>query len=91
MNRIGRGYEGSDKLEMSVAMQEVLPKVDGMRHYYKFSFLNTDPCSIIINDDGKPKYLREQQGFEISHLDFPIHSFKIVEGGIEFNWMGGYL
>ena len=92
MNRVGIGYDGSSDLKTSTANMQLIPVSPvewtvGYR-YYKFSFMNNHNCHIKINNDENVIYLRANQGFEINEVDAPIHSFVIVESGIEFNWVG---
>ncbi|MED1863213.1 hypothetical protein P4V41_07075 [Fictibacillus nanhaiensis] len=91
--KIGQGYLGSGSLQVSTANQELVPNPPSnwtvKYNLYKFSFDNTNPCSIRING-GSPIHLRGGQGFEVTHVDAPIWSFVIVEAGIEYNWIGAW-
>lgn len=87
------GYLGSPSLLVSKANQEIINAKPANWTYgyklYKFSFDNTQNCTVIIN--GKAKiFLKAGQGFEMNVGDEPITSFVIVESGIEFVWIGGY-
>lgn len=88
--RIGSGYIGSSELQTSIANQEIIPTRENGRPYncYKFAFMNDQACTILINKSITPILLRSGQGFSISEIDSPIHSFKIVESGITFNFIG---
>ncbi len=100
MVRYGSGYIGSENLQTSIAMQEVMPNLthDGLRlnSLYSFAFVNTESCHVIINgkkgtgEGGVTIYLAEAQGFSTVLGDSPIHSFIVVESGIHFNWLGAY-
>lgn len=94
--RIGSGYIGSPNLETtSSANFEIIPNPPTSFHYkkynlYKLSFLNHNlDCRVIING-GNPIFLAAGQGFEMNEIDTPIYSFKIVETGISYNWLGAY-
>lgn len=76
----GNGYLGTSKIEVSIANQEVIPTkptnwTNGYR-LYKFSFLNKQSCTIIINHETEI-YLEANQGFEMDVYDRPIMSFVI--------------
>lgn len=91
--RIGSGYLGSDSLKTSTANEEVIPSppsswTTGYK-LYKFSFMNSDDCTVIINNKTKV-FLRANQGFTMNEADSPIYSFKIVEPGVNYNWIGAY-
>lgn len=100
MVRYGSGYIGSSELQVSVAMQEILPNTNhqglGLNSLYSFAFRNTENCHVIINgkkgtgEGGVQLYLREGQGFSMELGDSPIHSFVVVESGVHFNWVGAY-
>lgn len=93
--RIGIGYLGSNKIETSVANQEVIPspKPDWKwtmgYSLYKFSFRNYDPCTVIINNETE-LFLDTGDGFEMNEMDKPITSFVIKEPNVRFNWRGGF-
>lgn len=78
----------------SAANQEVLPIIDSRwsaprGKYYEFSFLNTQPCTVIVN--GKDKnVLDADQGFQINDNDAIIESVVIIESGIDYKWSGKY-
>ena len=75
----------------STANQELLPnKPASWSHGYKlirFSFDNDQDCSVVVNGQVTI-FLKAGQGFEIGEGDIPITSFKIVQAGITFNWIG---
>jgi hypothetical protein len=90
---LGIGYLGSSSLQISVANAEILPSSPSNwttpYNFYKFSFKNDQDCHIIING-GNQIFIRANQGFEMNEIDDTITSFKIVESGITFNWIGTY-
>ena len=90
--RIGEGYKGSNDLLVSVANEEILPLQDNGNPYsfYKFNFINRGACHVVINK-GDVIYLDATQGFEMSEIDQPVQSFRIVESGISYNWIGAYV
>jgi hypothetical protein len=91
--RIGSGYLGSSQIETSVANQEIVPSppVNWTLSFalYKFSFVNRESCHVVINN-GNSIFLDANQGFDMAEIDVPIRSFKVVEAGINFNWLGAY-
>lgn len=89
----GNGYIGSNKLETSIANKELLPNkperwTTGYK-VYKLAFMNNEACTIIINDNIE-LYLQKGQGFQIERGDLPLHSFRVKESNIPFNWTGAY-
>lgn len=100
MVRYGSGYIGSENLQTSTAMQEIVPNSThkGLRlnSLYSFAFINTESCHVIINgkkgigEGGVTIYLAEGQGFSTVLGDAPIDSFIVVESGVHFNWVGAY-
>lgn len=92
--RLGSGYHGSENKQISTANEEVVPIPPAnwttKYNFYKFSFRNDQECHVIVNGSDKQLYLRANQGFETELTDAPIHSFKVVEEGISFNWLGAY-
>jgi len=93
MSRRGVGYLGSNKIETSVANQEIIdsPPSHWSHGYslYKMSYLNRDSCTVIIN--GKTEiYLEAGQGFEMNENDAPITSFVIKETGIRYTFIGAW-
>jgi hypothetical protein len=52
--------------------------------------MNDSDCSVLINENSAAIFLRAGQGFETNELDSPIYSFKIVEAGISYNFLGAY-
>lgn len=89
----GSGYLGSDVLETSVANAEIIPDPPSDWTYgyklYKMDFMNQTACTIRINDKVD-LYLLAKQGFKMNIQDEPITSFKIIESGIQYNWIGAY-
>lgn len=87
------GYLGSPQIMTSKVNQEVIDSkpVSWTHGYklYKFSFDNTQNCTVIINKKAIV-FLKAGQGFEMNVGDEPIHSFIVMESGIEFTWIGGY-
>lgn len=92
--RLGSGYLGSTGLLTSIANAQILPTPPSnwtrKYYFYKFAFMNDQECRIILNDSNQQIYLRAGQGFEMNEIDNPIWSFKIVESGVTYNWMGAY-
>lgn len=91
---MANGFLGAETILTSTENHEVVPETPSnwtwdKYSFYKFSFINYDPCTIKING-GEPIYLKELQGFESSERDVKINSFVIVESGIEFSWLGAY-
>lgn len=86
-------YIGSPFLQTSVAGAEILPSTPAGwtigYSLHKFSFVNLDSCIVIIND-GDAIFIPANQGFNTGIGDIPIESFRIVEDGIRFNWIGMY-
>jgi hypothetical protein len=95
-NRIGNGYIGTDSLKTSTANLQIIPTTPagfslGTKYnLYKFAFMNDQDCSVLINDNITAIFLRAGQGFETNESDAPIFSFKIVEAGISYNFVGAY-
>jgi hypothetical protein len=96
MARLGNGYLGTDSVKVSVANAELLPNppanfsLGKKYNLYKFAFMNDTDCSVLINGNTNAIFLRAGQGFETNEIDSPIHSFKIVESGISYNWLGAF-
>ncbi|MEH7116041.1 hypothetical protein V7128_01280 [Neobacillus vireti] len=96
MARIGNGYLGSDSLKTSVANAEIIPtppsnySLGKKYNFYKFAYMNDQDCSVYINESTSAIFLRAGQGFETNESDAPIYSFKIVEAGITYNWLGAF-
>jgi hypothetical protein len=94
--RIGNGFVGSDSLKVSSAMEQVVPTPPitypfKKYSFYQFSFLNHDAdCSVYINDNANPIFLRAGQGFESDAEDMPIYSFIIKEAGITYNYLAAF-
>lgn len=85
MRQFGTEFHGSDSIEVSAADAEIIPDKINM---YKFSLYNEDDCTVSING-SKPIFLRGGAGFSTEQNDAMISSFKILEDGINFNWVGG--
>lgn len=83
--RQGTRFLGSDEIKTSVANEELVPQG---KYFYKFSFVNENDCTVIINNE-EPIFLKEGFGFSTNEVDPNISSFVIVESGIEFFWIGG--
>ena len=83
--QIGSRFFGSSQLTTSTSNQEIVPRG---KIFYKFSFMNSQDCTVKINGSN-PIFLRANQGFSMDEVDAYIHSFVIVEPNIEFNWVGG--
>lgn len=86
----GSGYIGSADIETSVAEKEIIPlsPYGEQCELYKFSLENIEACHVLINGYNTPIFLKAGQGFNVNKNDRNIESFKIVEDGIHFNWIG---
>lgn len=78
----------------STANQEILPIIEASwsnprGKYYEFSFLNTQACTVIVNERDT-NVLDAEQGFQIDDNDVNIKSVVIVEPGITYKWAGKY-
>jgi len=93
MARQGAGYLGSNKIEVSTSLQEIIPNAPEKwtipYTMYKLSFRNYDPCTVVLNHKTE-LFLDAGDGFEMDDRDNPITSFIIKESGVRFNWRGGY-
>ena len=93
--RIGSGYIGSASLETSVANVEIIPTPPSSLGWtinyklYKFSFINTQACTIKINN-GDPIFLQANQGLNIDQNDKEITSLKVCENNVNFSWVGAF-
>lgn len=91
--RIGSNYLASDKLQTSVANQEIIPSAPSNwtipYKLYKFSIMNYGDCTLIINNQTEV-FLKANQGFNTDETDAQITSVKIKETGIDYNWIGAY-
>jgi len=95
--QIGAGYFGSQEVLSSTPNQDLIQQHKPADYSstvtfaaYKFSFVNTSACTVLINDSVTPIYIASAQGFQIEEVDVPIYSFKIVEAGIAYNYIGAY-
>ncbi|MCM3387353.1 hypothetical protein M3649_04290 [Ureibacillus chungkukjangi] len=90
---MANGYLGTNKVEISVQNQEIVPpkkeKWTLGYHLYKFSFLNHQNCLVVVNQETEI-YLEAGQGFEIDRYDKPITSFIIKNADIPFTWVGAF-
>jgi SPX domain protein involved in polyphosphate accumulation len=86
----GIGYIGSSDIQTSTANQEIIPSTPLQYNLYKFQFANNTDCHVRINNDEDILFIRANQWFEMDNNDAPIFSFKIVDAGIQFNWVGAY-
>ena len=78
------GYIGSPDFMVSVANQEIIPTG---KTVYKISIGFMDkPCHISING-GAPMFLNSSQ-FEMGENDQWLTSFKIIEAGIQYYYIG---
>lgn len=85
--RVGSGYFGSTAIQTSVANQELLPEIVQTRGAYKLTIQFAEPVNILVNN----KYeLYVNSVFEITEIDLPINSLKILSGGIDFNFICAY-
>lgn len=83
MSRIGSSFVGSPKVETSVANEEILPVA-----CYKLSIIPESDCTASINE-SEPIFLKGGVGFSTNQVDAKIYSFKIIEDGIQYFWIGG--
>lgn len=91
---MANSYLGSKKVEESSSTNhEVIPNSpeNWTRGFelYKFSFINSQDCTVIINDETEI-FLLAEQGFNVERGDKKITSFKIKESGIKYVWVGAY-
>ena len=93
--RIGSGYLGSSSLETSVANAEIIPTPPSSLKWtigyklYKFSFINTQACTVKINNDNII-YLQANQGLNIDQNDKEITNFCICEDNVNYTWVGAF-
>ena len=91
--RIGSGFISSNGIETSVANRELIPTPPSNwtipYNVYKFSFINDTNCTCVING-SHTIFLRAGQGFSTSEVDAVITSFRIVEAGVKYNFVGAY-
>lgn len=85
-NKLFAGFIGSPSVLESSENQELVQK--GIV-FHKFSFFNYTTCTVSINGSD-PIYLAAEQGFNSDSSDAKIKSFIIINGGINFNWVGSY-
>ena len=52
--------------------------------------MNDQDCHILINGSQTGIFIRANQGFEVDINEVPITSFKVVEAGITYNWVGHF-
>lgn len=78
-------FKGTDEIKASVANEELLPK---NHYFYKFSLMNDKDCTVSINDSD-PIFLQENIGFSTDNADVNINSFKFLEDGVGYFWIGG--
>ena len=81
------GYNGGEGV--STANQKIIGDESIPRKYYELSFLNTQKCTVVVNNSN-PIPCPEGIGFEIDSNDTPISSFVIVEPEINYIWRGKY-
>ena len=91
--RFSLGYLGTDEVKTSTANQEIIPPspTDWTVGYriYKLSFMNYDATNIIINGTANI-LLDANEGFEMTYLDAPIHSFIIVNPDVKYKFVASY-
>lgn len=91
--RIGHGYVGTDDIKTSVAGEDIIPESPDNwtinYRFYKFSFINKQPCHVKINN-GNPIFLDSNQGIDTDVYDAPIYSFIILEDDVEYQFIGAY-
>ncbi|PAV30184.1 hypothetical protein CIL05_06870 [Virgibacillus profundi] len=85
MRQFGSQFHGSDSIQTSVANEEIIPNKVNI---YKFSVSNSTDCTVSINGSN-PIFLKGGMGFSTEQNDAMISSFKFLEDGIEYFWVGG--
>jgi len=86
MSQLGSRYYGSSAILTSSGGDELVP--DRVK-FYKFSFMNHNvECTVSINNSD-PIYLSPNQGFSANEVDAVIHSFVIIDSGVDYNWIAG--
>lgn len=83
LSRLGSDFIGSSEVKSSVANEEILPQA-----CYKLSIIPESDCSASINY-SEPIFLKGGIGFSTNQIDAKINSFKILEDGIPYFWIGG--
>jgi len=81
--RLGSQFIGSSEIETSVANEEIVTQT-----CYKFSIVPQEDCTASING-SEPIFLKGGVGFSTNQVDAIINSFKILEDGIPYFWIGG--
>lgn len=84
--RIGSNFDGTDKIKTSIANEEILPND---KSFYKFALMVKQDTKVSINDSS-PIFIESGVGFSTDQIDSVIHSFKILDNGVPYYWMGGY-
>lgn len=90
----GTNYIGSEKLETSVANQEVVPLTpEGWTSerykFIRFSLKVGADCTIIINNTNKI-FVENGVIFSMDEFAPPITSIKFVESGIQYSFGAVY-
>lgn len=95
--QVGAGYIGTSGLTSSTPNLDIIQPLKPASYttavtfsVYKFDFINQSACTVLVNDSIVPIYLAANQGFETGYEDTPIYSFKIIEAGIVYNYVGAY-
>lgn len=83
LRRLGLKYIGSSQMETSVANEEIVTET-----CYKFSIMVENDCTASINK-SEPIFIKAGVGFSNNQVDAAIYSFKILEDGIQYFWVGG--
>lgn len=83
MSRLGSNFIGSSEVETSVSNEEILPSP-----CYKLSLIPESDCTASING-SEPIFLKGGVGFSTNQIDAKINSFKILEDGVQYFWIGG--
>lgn len=85
MKQFGTRFHGTNEIKTSVANEEIVPK--GVV-FYKFTILIDQDCTVSINN-SPPIFLRGGMAFSTEQNDAVISSFKILEDGKTYSWVGG--
>jgi len=92
--RVGSGYFGSNNLLTSTANQEIIQQNKPVNltsfSSYKFSFMNSQDCHVLINGSTNQIYLPANKGFNSDDVDKEIYTFVIVEASISYYYLGAY-
>lgn len=83
--RTGSNIYGSSEKLTSKANENIIP--DG-KSFYKFSLMCESDTTVSIND-SEPIFVQGGMGFGSDQIDAKIYSFKFLDDGVVFFWVGG--